>query len=173
MSLIAGALCGLAAVAFHLSIIATEQRVVELAIHARGRTWILWTILIPTVGGLACGALLQYVVPGARGSGIPQVKVAYYLIGAEDVLEIRLPDAPLNTPTLFTVSASGLLDYPVLPEPIKVLGPTPREVGQRLPDELKRRAPSDKNVLVAVSDYNSDFSIEVDTGEQSKASESL
>jgi chloride channel protein, CIC family len=81
MSLIAGALCGLAAVAFHLSIIFTEQRVIERAIHARGRTWIWWTILVPTIGGLACGALLQYVVPGARGSGIPQVKVAYAIRG--------------------------------------------------------------------------------------------
>ncbi len=36
-----------------------------------------WTIMIPTLGGLVCGAILQYVVPGARGSGVPQVKVAY------------------------------------------------------------------------------------------------
>ncbi|HEY2407480.1 MAG TPA: chloride channel protein, partial [Polyangiaceae bacterium] len=43
--------------------------------------WMLWTILVPTLGGLACGALLQYVVPNARGSGIPQVKVAFALNG--------------------------------------------------------------------------------------------
>jgi CIC family chloride channel protein len=34
-------------------------------------------ILVPTLGAIASGLLLQYVVPNARGSGIPQVKVAY------------------------------------------------------------------------------------------------
>src|SRR4051794_11218293 len=77
VALLAGALCGLAAVTFHLAIIGTENRLIERAMHASGRSWAVWTILIPTFGGLISGALLQYVVPGARGSGIPQVKVAY------------------------------------------------------------------------------------------------
>jgi CIC family chloride channel protein len=81
VALLAGALCGLAAVTFHLAIIATENRLINSAMHASGRSWIWWTILIPTVGGLISGALLQYVVPGARGSGVPQVKVAYAVIG--------------------------------------------------------------------------------------------
>lgn len=81
VALIAGALCGLAAVTFHLAIIGTENRLIERAMHTPGRSWVLWTILIPTVGGLICGALLQYVVPGARGSGVPQVKVAYAIRG--------------------------------------------------------------------------------------------
>lgn len=81
VALAAGALCGLAAVMFHLAIIGTENQLIERAMHAHGRTWIWWTILIPTVGGLISGALLQYVVPGARGSGVPQVKVAYAIKG--------------------------------------------------------------------------------------------
>ena len=81
VALIAGALCGLAAVTFHLAIIGTENRLIERALHAHGRIWIWWTILIPTLGGLVSGALLQYVVPGARGSGVPQVKVAYAVRG--------------------------------------------------------------------------------------------
>src|SRR5262249_4649453 len=81
LALIAGALCGLAAVLFHLSIIGTETRLIDRAMHAHGRTWIWWTILTPTLGGLVSGALLRYVVPGARGSGIPQVKVAYAVKG--------------------------------------------------------------------------------------------
>jgi CIC family chloride channel protein len=81
VALIAGALCGLAAVSFHLAIIATENRLIERALHAHGRVWIWWTLLIPTLGGLVSGALLQYVVPGARGSGVPQVKVAYAVRG--------------------------------------------------------------------------------------------
>ena len=35
----------------------------------------------PPLGGLAGGALLRYVVPLARGSGIPQVKAAYAVRG--------------------------------------------------------------------------------------------
>jgi CIC family chloride channel protein len=81
LTLIAGASCGLAAVFFHLSIIGTENRLIDRAMSASGKSWIWWTILTPTAGGLISGALLQYVVPGARGSGIPQVKVAYAVKG--------------------------------------------------------------------------------------------
>jgi len=81
VALFAGALCGVAAVSFHLAIIGTENRLIERAMHASGRSWLLWTILIPTIGGLFSGALLQFVVPGARGSGVPQVKVAYAVRG--------------------------------------------------------------------------------------------
>ena len=77
VALVAGGLCGLAAVSFHSAIIWTEGRLIAPAFTAPGRTWIWWTILIPTVGSLICGAILQYGIPGARGSGIPQVKVAY------------------------------------------------------------------------------------------------
>src|SRR5215475_6108732 len=38
---------------------------------------------MPTAGGLLCGVLLTYVAPGARGSGIPQVKVAYEIKGGQ------------------------------------------------------------------------------------------
>jgi hypothetical protein len=41
--------------------------------------WIWWTILTPTLGGLAAGLAIYYVVPGAAGSGIPQVKAAFSL----------------------------------------------------------------------------------------------
>src|ERR1043166_4485388 len=81
LALIAGALCGLAAVFFHLSIIGVENRVIDRAMQSPGRTWIWWTILTPTAGGLLSGVLLKFVVPGARGSGIPQVKVAYAIRG--------------------------------------------------------------------------------------------
>src|SRR5436190_258478 len=81
LTLIAGASCGHAAVLFHLSIIGAENRLIDRAMNASGTSWIWWTIITPTVGGLLSGALLQYVVPGARGSGIPQVKVAYAIKG--------------------------------------------------------------------------------------------
>jgi CIC family chloride channel protein len=38
-------------------------------------------VLTPLLGGLLSGFLLRYVVPDARGSGIPQVKVAYAVKG--------------------------------------------------------------------------------------------
>ncbi len=81
VALIAGLLCGLAAVSFHLAIIWAESRLIQRAFAASGKAWIWWTILIPTAGGLICGSILQYVVPGARGSGVPQVKVAYAVQG--------------------------------------------------------------------------------------------
>ncbi len=81
VALVAGALCGLAAVSFHLGIIWAEGKLIDRAFTVAGRSWIWWTILIPTAGSLICGAILQYVIPGARGSGIPQVKVAYAVRG--------------------------------------------------------------------------------------------
>jgi CIC family chloride channel protein len=72
-----GALCGLAAVAFHLAIARLEGLLIEPALRAGGSSWIAWTLATPALGGLACGILLHFVVPNARGSGIPQVKVAF------------------------------------------------------------------------------------------------
>ena len=77
LTLLIGVVCGLAAVAFHLSIIFFERQLVARAMDTRSVYWPLWTILTPALGGLIAGVLLQYVFPGARGSGIPQVKVAF------------------------------------------------------------------------------------------------
>ena len=79
LTLIAGALCGLAAVAFHVSIIELEAWLMTPALASPHMLWL--GILTPTLGGLLCGALLTFLVPGARGSGIPQVKVAYAIKG--------------------------------------------------------------------------------------------
>lgn len=81
LTLIVGALCGAAAVLFHLGILAVEARVIDRAMAAPSPHWIWLTILMPTAGGLLSGLLLYFVVPGARGSGIPQVKVAYAVKG--------------------------------------------------------------------------------------------
>jgi CIC family chloride channel protein len=86
LTLIAGVVCGLAAVAFHLALRGTEHLLVDRAMAASGHKWIVLTICVPTIGGLVGGALLQYVVPDARGSGIPQVKVAYVVKGGRMAL---------------------------------------------------------------------------------------
>jgi CIC family chloride channel protein len=52
---------------------------IERAIAAPHFSWIYWCILTPALGGLAVGLALRYWVPGAVGSGVPQVKVAYAL----------------------------------------------------------------------------------------------
>jgi len=81
VALAAGAFCGLAAVSFHLAIIAAENILIGRAFHASGQSRVWLIILIPTIGALLSGLILQFIVPGARGSGVPQVKVAYAVRG--------------------------------------------------------------------------------------------
>ena len=78
-TILAGGLCGLAAVAFHLTIGLLEKLFIDRANAASGHSWIFWTILTPGVGGLIAGLGLTYWAPAAAGSGIPQVKVAFTL----------------------------------------------------------------------------------------------
>jgi CIC family chloride channel protein len=79
VTIVAGGACGLAAVAFHLSIAWLETLFIDSANGAPGQSWIWWTILSPTLGGLLAGIGLTRFAPAAAGSGIPQVKVAYTL----------------------------------------------------------------------------------------------
>jgi CIC family chloride channel protein len=78
-TIVAGGLCGLAAVAFHSAILGLEKLLIDRANAAPGHWWIFWTIVTPALGGLVVGLGLTYWVPAAAGSGIPQVKVAYEL----------------------------------------------------------------------------------------------
>ena len=68
LTLIVGALCGGAAVLFHLAIIAAQTRLIDRAMAVATPHWIWLTVLTPTAGGLLSGALLYFLVPGARGS---------------------------------------------------------------------------------------------------------
>src|SRR5580704_13724970 len=79
VTILSGALCGLAAVAFHSTIGWFEAVFIDRATSAPGHSWIWWTILTPAIGGLIVGIGLRFWAPGATGSGIPQVKVAYAL----------------------------------------------------------------------------------------------
>ena len=78
-TILAGGLCGLTAVAFHLSIGLLAKLLIDRANAATGHSWIYWTILTPGLGGLVVGLGLTYWAPAAAGSGIPQVKVAFTL----------------------------------------------------------------------------------------------
>ena len=77
VTIAAGGLCGLAAVAFHISCLRLQSMFIDRATSAPGHSWIWLTILTPAIGGLIAGLGLYYWVPAAAGSGIPQVKVAY------------------------------------------------------------------------------------------------
>ena len=78
LTIVAGALCGVAAVLFHITAGSLEAWWIETAAAAPGRSWIWWTILTPALGGAAAGLALVFLVPAAAGSGIPQVKVAFF-----------------------------------------------------------------------------------------------
>jgi CIC family chloride channel protein len=77
LTVIIGGACGLAAVGFHLLIALVARLTLSPALSAPGRSYIPWTLAVPALGGLASGIALRYLVPNARGSGIPQVKAAY------------------------------------------------------------------------------------------------
>jgi len=88
LTVLIGGICGLVAVAFHEGIRLVEHLTIDRAFAAPGDSWIAWVILVPSLGALAAGVMLRQV-PGARGSGIPQVKVAY----AGQVMKLRLRDS--------------------------------------------------------------------------------
>lgn len=79
LTLLIGTFCGLAAVVFHKLLEFFQTRIIYAA-AAIPQWWrIPLVILIPAAGGLVAGAGLYFLAPEARGSGIPQVKAAYYL----------------------------------------------------------------------------------------------
>lgn len=81
LTLLIGAISGLAAVSFHLLLDFFQNHIIYNA-AAIAHWWrIPLLIIIPTVGGLIAGAGLYFFAPEARGSGIPQVKTAFFLDG--------------------------------------------------------------------------------------------
>lgn len=78
-SIAIGAVCGLVAVSFHLLIKDVTYLFFgdrEFIDSTAGWLRFLW---VPALGALITGAFLQYLVPEARGSGIPQTKTAYFV----------------------------------------------------------------------------------------------
>ena len=79
-----------------------------------------------------------------------------YRIGANDVLDVRVvADSGAPQSTLFTVTPTGLLEHPLLAEPMQVSGLTAEEVTARIETDLKRRALDSTKVTVGVRDYAS------------------
>ncbi len=80
LTIIIGAVCGLAAVCFHLLLDYLQEHIIYRAATIP-HWWIPLLLFIPAMGGLISGAGLYFYAPRARGSGIPQVKTAFYLEG--------------------------------------------------------------------------------------------
>ena len=81
LTLLIGVFCGLAAVAFHLLLGFFQDHIIYAAAAITHWWRVPLVILIPALGGLIAGLGLHFYVPAARGSGIPQVKTAFYLDG--------------------------------------------------------------------------------------------
>jgi protein involved in polysaccharide export with SLBB domain len=78
-----------------------------------------------------------------------------YRVGPNDVLDIRINDNASQS-TLYTITASGLLEHPMLGEPLQAGGLTTDEISRRFESELKRRAVIENpKVSVGVRDYAS------------------
>ena len=79
-----------------------------------------------------------------------------YRVGPGDVLDVRTNDSSAPQSTLFTVTPAGLLEHPLLAEPLHVGGLSVEEIGSAMEADLKRRALSESpKVTVAVRDYAS------------------
>lgn len=79
-----------------------------------------------------------------------------YRVGPGDVLDIRISDTQAPQSTLFTVTPGGLLEHPLLAEPLHVGGLSVEEISSNLESDLKRRALVETpKVSVAVRDYAS------------------
>jgi polysaccharide biosynthesis/export protein len=89
----------------------------------------------------------------AAANELPLTKI--YRVGSNDVLDIRINDSASQS-TLFTITAAGLLEHPMLSEPLAAGGLTTDEISSRIESELKRRALQENpKVTVGVRDYAS------------------
>lgn len=78
MCMVVGLLCGLAAVSFHLAIHHLFDWLWESASEQGPLGFCAVMLLAPTFAGLVVGIAVRNYAPQAAGSGIPQVKAAYY-----------------------------------------------------------------------------------------------
>lgn len=83
LCVLAGFLCGLSAVAFHLSIHHLFEWLWEFASQQEPVRFCVILVAAPTFAGLLVGLAVHYFAPEAAGSGIPQTKAAYYNRGGK------------------------------------------------------------------------------------------
>ena len=79
-----------------------------------------------------------------------------YRVGPGDVLDVRINEAQPQQSTLFIVTPTGLLEHPLLAEPLNVSALTTEEIQAKLQDDFKKRALiEDPQVTVGIRDYAS------------------
>lgn len=83
LCVVAGLLCGLAAVAFHLAIHHLFQGLWSFAVGRAPIEFAAIMIAAPTLAGLLVGVAVRFFAPDAAGSGIPQTKAAFYNKGGK------------------------------------------------------------------------------------------
>lgn len=78
LCILAGPLCGLVAVGFHLGIRELFAGVLALRDRVGPVSGYLVLLLAPAAGGLLTGVILRWIEPRATGSGMPQVKDSFH-----------------------------------------------------------------------------------------------
>jgi protein involved in polysaccharide export with SLBB domain len=87
-------------------------------------------------------------------AGVTAQPTEIYKVGAGDVLDIRILNAPGKESTLFTVLQSGAIDYPLAgEEPPQVAGLTAEEIEDLLKEKVKLY--ENPSISVTVRDYSS------------------
>ena len=115
------------------------------------------------VGSQVAAATKAPAPPAVQSEEVPENKTTsdemaltrIYRIGPNDVLDVRVADSTSSESTLFTVTPAGLLEHPLLAEPMQVDGLTVEELSVRIESDLKRRALDRTKVTVGVRDYAS------------------
>lgn len=110
LTLLIGGVCGLAAVLFHLLLDYFQGQLIYRAAAVPHWWRIPLVLLVPAVGGLIAGAGLYFYAPEARGSGIPQVKTAFYLDGGRipaRVIPAKMVLSALNIGTGASLGREG------------------------------------------------------------------
>jgi protein involved in polysaccharide export with SLBB domain len=100
----------------------------------------------------------QPVSPASQPASTPAPPLtSIYRIGTGDVLDIRVLNmGDARQSTLFTVLSGGVLEYPLLRDPLTVAGMTTDELSAQLVAELRHRGIYDRpQVRVSVREYAS------------------
>lgn len=95
---------------------------------------------------------LTAVAPGKPGP-VASTSTQTYRVGIGDVLDIQLAGNSTRNSTLFTVLDNGVLEYPLVGNPLLVSGMTTAEVAAMLRQRIKIF--DNPNVTVSVRDYAS------------------
>jgi protein involved in polysaccharide export with SLBB domain len=115
----------------------------------------------PAPGGAKVSLNLNVPSPSIKSSGTDEAAAdelsltKTYRVGPGDVLDVRLKETESQS-TLFTVNASGLLEYPLLTDAMHVSGLTAEEISRSIETELRRQQlAANPKVIVGVRDYAS------------------